>query len=161
VNKRLAIGVVIVVLGTFAVFCMIGTNYYYDVRWQAPEKLKMFQRLSEKIPPNEALLSFEDFIVNQNASKGAFYRPEIAWYLDREIVPARSLEEIQSFAETGKYPYYLIPNVEELQPLIAQLVKLYRYEYVPGVEGEMRDDKFFRAGMSPYFIFNLNSRPAK
>jgi len=161
VNKRVALGVMIVVLGLFAGFCMAGTNYYYGIRWQAPEKLKMFQRLNQKIPSDEALLSFEDFIVNQNASKGAFYRPEIAWYLDREIVQATTLEQIQSFAKTGKYPYYLIPNVRELQPLINQLVKLYNYEYVPGAEGELKNGKFFRAGMTPYFIFDLNRRPAE
>ncbi len=161
INKRLALGVMIVVLGIFAGFCIAGTNYYYDIRWQAPEKLKMFQRLNEKIPSNESLLSFEDFIVNQNASKGAFYRPEVAWYLDREIVQATTLEQVQSFAKTGKYPYYLIPNVRELQPLINQLTSLYTYEYIPGADGELKDGKFFRAGMAPYLIFDLKSRPAR
>jgi 4-amino-4-deoxy-L-arabinose transferase-like glycosyltransferase len=160
VNVRLAVGVFIVVLGLFAGFCMAGTNYYYNVRWQAPEKLRMFQRLNEKIPPDKALLSFEDLIVDQHSSKGAFYRPEIAWYLDREIVQADSLDQIESLAKTGKYPYYLIPHTAKLQPLISQLMKLYTYEYVPGVEGELRKDEFFRAGMHPYFIFDLSSRAA-
>lgn len=160
VNLRTAVAASIVVTGVFAGFCMAGTNYYYNVRWQAPEKLKMFERLNEKIPPDKALLSFEDFIVDQHSSKGAFYRPEIAWYLDREIVPARSLDEIQAYAKTGEYPYYLIPHVNELQPLISQLMKLYRYEYVPGAEGELKNGQFYRAGMNPYLIFDLNSAPA-
>jgi len=157
VNRRFAAAAVVVLVGMCAGFCMAGTNYYYDIRWQAPEKIKMFERLSQKIPPDKALLSFEDFIVDQHSSKGAFYRPEIAWVLDREIVPAHTLEQIQAYAKTGKYPYYLIPHVQELQPLINQLMKLYEYEYVPGVEGETRKGKFFRAGMYPYFIFDLNS----
>ncbi|OQA01849.1 MAG: hypothetical protein BWY69_01249 [Planctomycetes bacterium ADurb.Bin401] len=159
VNVRAAVAVFIVVTGVFAGFCIAGTNYYYNVRWQAPEKLKMFARLNEKIPPDKSLLSFEDFIVDQHSSKGAFYRPEIAWYLDREIVPARSLEEIQTYAKTGEYRYYLIPHVNELQPLISQLMKLYRYEYVPGAEGELKKGEFYRAGMNPYLIFDLNSAP--
>jgi hypothetical protein len=160
-NRRLTVATAVVVVGALAIFCMIGTNYYYNVRWQAPEKLKMFERFNEKIPSDKALLSFEDFIVNQNASKGAFYRPEIAWYLDREIVQAVTLEQIQAYAKTGKYPYYLIPNVNELRPLINQLVRLYSYEYVPGVDGELRNGNFFRAGMSPYLIFDLNSKPER
>jgi hypothetical protein len=68
----------------------------------------MFKMLNKNIPPDKALLSFESFVVNQHAAKGAFYRPEIGWYLDRPIVVARGLADIQEKAKTGKYPYYLI-----------------------------------------------------
>ena len=160
-NTRLAnIATVILVCILFA-FCAAGTNHYYGIRWQSPEKVKMFHMLKEKIPPDQALLSFEDFIVDQHPAKGAFYRPEVAWYLDREIVQARSIPEIQNYAKTGKYPYYLAPAVNELAPLINQLQKLYKFQYVHGDPGQTKEGKFYRASMPSYMIFDLNSTAAR
>jgi hypothetical protein len=121
----------------------------------------MFDTLQQKIPPDKALLSFEDFIVNQHPAKGAFYRPEIAWHLDREIVQARSIPEIQNYAKTGRYPYYLAPAVNELAPLINQLQKLYKFQYVHGDPGQTKEGKFYRASMPSYMIFDLNSTAAR
>ncbi|MHC4756438.1 MAG: hypothetical protein ACYTBP_14990, partial [Planctomycetota bacterium] len=152
-----AVALVIVIVG----FCLAGTNYYYSIKWQSPGKIKMFKMLNNKIPPTKSLLSFEDFIVNQHKSKGAFCRREIAWYLDREIVPAGNLQDIQNFAATGKYPYYLIPHIKQLMPLINQMKQRYRFEYVPGEKGERtKDNKFLKAGMVPYLIFDLNDTTA-
>jgi hypothetical protein len=109
-NKYLAIAAVLGLITLFSVYSVRGTNYYYGIRWQAPAKIKMFKKLNKDIPPDKALLSFESFVVDQHAAKGAFYRPEIGWYLDRDIVVARSVADIQEKAETGKYPYYLIPK---------------------------------------------------
>jgi len=56
------------------------------------------------------------------------------------------------------YPYYLIPQVEQLMPLIGQLNPRYKYQYVPGNQSETtKDGKFLTAGMPSYFIFDLNS----
>jgi len=161
VNRRAAGVVVVLLVGTMFVYCMKGLNYYYSIRWQAPSKIKMFKELHNKIPPDKALLSFESFMINQNPVKGPHYRPEIAWYLDREITQARTLEEIRKYAASGRYPFYLIPSVKELSPLINQLSRLYKYEYVPGEAGETtKDGEFLKARMMPYMIFDLTS-PAK
>lgn len=159
INRQLATAVAITLVAVCAGFCMAGTNYYYGIRWQPLAKINMFEMLNNKIPPDKALLSFEHFIVNQHPAKGAFYRPEIAWYLDRDIVQARTFEEIKRYAATGKYPYYLVPNVAELQPLIKRLQNQYRLEaYIPQEPGETKNGKFYRAGMMPYIIFNLTRK---
>jgi hypothetical protein len=141
------------------VSCIIGTHFYYAIRWQPEAKIKMFQMLNSRIPPDKALLSFEDFIVNQHESKGGFIRPEIAWYLDRDIVQATTFQQVQEFAKTGKYPYYLVPYIPNLAELINQLKQLYKYEYVPGDPGETtKDGKFLKASMFSYMIFDLTSK---
>jgi len=165
INFKLAVVTILLLLGLFTGFCITGTNYYYAIRWQAPSKIRMFKMLNQKIPPDKDLLSFEDFIVNQHKSKGAFYRPEIAWYLDRDIVPARTLIEIEEYAKEGKCPYYLMPLAHynakvsaHLTQLSNQLRKRYQYEYIAGELGEKtKDGKFLKAGMVPYMIFDLTS----
>ena len=143
----------------FLISCIIGTNYYFDIRWQNPAKINMFKMLNKLIPPDKELLSFEDFIVNQHEAKGGFIRPEIAWYLDREITPARNIEEINRYASTDRYPCYLIPAVNELSGLINQLKQHYQYEYISGAPGETtKSGEFLKAGMLPYFIFDLTSK---
>ncbi|MHC4637841.1 MAG: ArnT family glycosyltransferase [Planctomycetota bacterium] len=108
IHQYAAYTAVTLLLAACAVFCWIGSNFYYAVRWQQPAKIEMFKMLNENIPPDKALLSFEKFTVFQNEVKGEFYRPEIAWYLDREIVQAKSFEEVKQKAATGKFPYYLV-----------------------------------------------------
>ena len=169
INRHLAVAGMAALVAVFVGFCIAGTNYYYGIRWQSPAKIKMFKMLNQKIPPDQYLLSFDPFIVNQHKSKGGFYRPEIAWYLDREIVPARvikdriimvaeTLKDIEQKAKTGKYPYYLIPRTEGLMPLINQLTERYKYQYIPGDPGETKNGKFYRAGMMSYMIFDLSSK---
>jgi hypothetical protein len=162
INIRLAVSAAAVVLGIFAGYCIAGTNYYYDIRWQPEEKVEMFKMLNQRIPADKYLLSFEPLTVDQNKSKGAFYRPEVAWYLDREITPAQTFEEVEKYAATGNYPYYLIPNIPQLRPLINQLMQKYDYEYIPPVQGKQTaSGEFLRAGMYPYFIFDLSGKKGK
>ena len=160
VNRWASYAAILAVAAVVAVYCASGLNYYYSIRWQPAEKIKMFKDLNARIAPDKSLLSFyDDFTVNQNAAKGSHYRPEIAWYLDRPIQKVMSLDEIEKFAKTGNYPCFLIPNVKELAPLINVLSKQYKYEDIPGVEGETtKDGKFLKAGMYPYRIVDLNSR---
>lgn len=159
-HRYLAVGGTVVLLGLFFVSCMIGTNYYYSIRWQTPEKIRMFEMLNSRITPDKALLSFEPHIIDQKPGvKQASYRPEIAWYLDRDIVVARTLAEIEQQAKTGKFPYYLIPQAKQLRPLISRLTQRYTYQYVPGSAGERtKDDRFLKVGMMPYMIFDLHSK---
>ncbi|MFC1675663.1 ArnT family glycosyltransferase [Planctomycetota bacterium] len=160
-HRQLAVIVTVALVGVFVAFCVIGTNHYFYVRWQPVEKINMFKKLNAMIPADKQLLSFEDFIVNQHSSKGGFIRPEIAWYLDREIVMARKIEDIERQAATGEYPYYLIPRVETLAPLINQLVQKYKVaDFISGVNGEQsKDGKFLRAGMVSYIVFDLQRKP--
>lgn len=155
-NKHIAAAGQLTFAVIFLISCIIGTNYYYAVRWQPEAKIELFKKLNQQIPPDKALLSFEDFIVNQNEAKGGFIRPEIAWYLDRDITPARSIDKIKQYASTGRYPYYLIPAINDLSPLINQLKQDYQYEYVAGIASVYtKSGKFLKAGMYPYMIFNL------
>jgi len=158
-NRRLADTITVLLMAAIFVSCTAGLNYYYNIRWQPPAKIEMFKNLNQKIPPNKMLLSYEDFKVNQHKVKGTHYRPEIAWYLDREIIAAQTIEDIRSKAKTGKYPYYLVPMTNYTLPLINQLAKQYRYENVPGQQSTMtKDGKYLKAGMFSYYIFDLYSR---
>jgi hypothetical protein len=157
-NKKVTIAVMVVTAGLFLSYLVAGTNYYYAIRWQPEAKIKMFQMLNRSIPPDKALLSFEDLIVNQHESKGGFIRPEIAWYLDRDIVQATTFQQVQEFTKTGRYPYYLVPAHPNFAELINQLKQVYKYEYVAGDPGEQtKDGKFLKAGMMPYMIFDLQT----
>lgn len=167
-RQWLAVAGAVVLVGIFFIYCEIGTNYYYAVRWQAPEKVRMFEMLKQNIPPDKALLSFEDFVVDQkHGVKAASYRPEIAWYLDRDIEVAQSLKDIEQKAKSGRFPYYLMPETYSDKRVAAHLANLSRelrqryriITYIPYVPGERtKDGKFLRAGMMPYMIFDLQSK---
>ncbi len=118
--------VLVILLGAS---CFYGLSYYFEIHWENPKRMEMFEYLNKKIPPDKALLSLEPLTIDQFPGvKAASYRPEIAWYLDREIVcndnfieikPPNSavinipkfLADIDQKAKTGKYPFYLIPGV--------------------------------------------------
>jgi len=93
-DLRLAYGGAGAALAVSVVFCAVGVNDYFVRRWQTPHKIAMLKMLNRTIPPNQALLSFEPFMTDQHSAKGAFYRPEIAWYLDREILQPATIEEV-------------------------------------------------------------------
>jgi len=166
INRWAANVGVVLVVGIIFISCMTGLDYYYNIRWQSPNKIKMFKDLNRMIPPDKALLSFEHFIVNQHSVKGPHYRPEIAWCLDREIVVARTPADIEKMAKTDRFPYYLMPGMHRDSRAAAYLPKLRnelekRYKmvtYVPGDPGQAaKDGKPLRAWMPSYFIFDLNS----
>lgn len=165
INKRCYIAAIILIAGLFTAFSVVGTNHYYAIRWQPDAKINMLKMLNSRIPADKYLLSFDPFIVDQHESKGAFYRPEIAWYLDREIIHAVKLDEITEAAKTRKYSFYLMPlSVGDpqadayLNNLSRQLQQLYKYEYIPGVSGEMdKRGRFRKAGMSSYILFDLQN----
>jgi hypothetical protein len=165
INEKCSIAAIALIAGIFVVFSVAGSNHYYAIRWQPDAKIQMLKMLNSRIPPDKYLLSFDPFVVNQHESKGAFYRPEIAWYLDREIVPAVKLDEITEAAKTSKYSFYLMPlsvgNPQTdayLNNLSRQLQSVYKYEYIPGVPGQAdKDGKFLKAGMSSYVLFDLQN----
>jgi len=146
----------VVLILIITVSCIRGLNHYHSISHFSPAKVKLFTMLNKRIPPDKALLSpifpFEGFIANQHKTKGAFYRPEVAWYLDREIVQAITFEEIQEKAKTGRFPCYLIPDIPQLNPLMNQLQKRYRSERIPADPGGPGKSR-----MLPYRIFDLRS----
>jgi len=150
----------VVLVVVITVSCAKGLNYYHSIRHFSPEKVKLFKMLNELIPPDKMLLSFDPFIVNQHKAKGAHYRPEVAWYLDRETVQAATLAEIKKRAQTGRFPYYLMPRTYYDRETSVYLAKLsnelqqrYKMTYIPPDPGGLG-----RASMPPYLIFDLSSK---
>jgi hypothetical protein len=132
IDHRLGKGAIAVILIVIIGFCNQGLAAYRAVRWQSPRTIELFKKLNRQIPPDKGLLTFKDFMIQQSKAKAPFYRPEYAWYLDREMVVvnawrydlrwARSAEiedlvgktvrQIRMRTETGRFPYYFIPARE-------------------------------------------------
>lgn len=130
------------------VFCTMGLSKYHSVESYAPEKVSMFEELSRKMQPSQKLLSHESYTIMNNPAKGAHYRPEVAWHLNREILVVRDLQSIKKYASTGEYPYYLIGDASA--PVFRELRARYPYQYIQG-----RKYRPGKAGMSSYHIFDL------
>lgn len=132
-SRRWAQAGVLVAVGAIFVSTILGTNYYYGQRYYYPERLKMFESLREEIPTDQALLSFESYLFDQKPGvKQASYRPEVAWHLNRQIVVARTLDEIETQASTGRFPYYLMPvehRKEEVSRYLAWLSQQMKARY--------------------------------
>ena len=127
---RLIVAILVIVV---VIYCNQGLAAYRAVRWQAPHTINLFKRLNREIPPDKALLTFKNFMIRQSKAKAPFYRPEYAWYLDREMVVAnawyhnphwaesapivyivdKTVDEIQKQAKTGRFHYYFVPEREE------------------------------------------------
>ena len=55
---------------------------------------------------------------------------------NKKYVECEKHKNITKYAENGLYPYYLVPNVPQLQPLIKQLQAKYKLEtYIAGDPG--------------------------
>lgn len=157
VFAKIATAVIVLII---TISCAAGRDYYNSITHFSPEKVKLFTMLNELIPPDKMLLSFETLKVEQHEAKGAHYRPEIAWYLDREVVQAATVSEVQNYAQTGKFPYYLMPSTyysretaDHLNKLNVELQKRYKVRYVPPDRGGPN-----QAPMLPYLVFDLNSQ---
>ena len=173
----LAIVVVVALLGWKSVQ---GANYYYSFVWVAPQKLAMWKELNYLTPPDKELATFDreldSLVVTQSASKGAVYRGEPAWYIDRMIVDANTPRQIEALAASGKATVYLLPvpgslgygkygqedGLELLKKHMAVLRYLLAnypvvtYAYSEGVPStEDPDTGAPKFGMRPYLIFDL------
>ena len=239
VHRHVAVGAVVVVTAILALFCLEGTNYYFGIRWQHPDRIKLWEDLNAAIPPDKFLLTYDaemdNLIVTQSQAKGPVMRGEPAWYIDRQIVesPERDsrvatyrrlsqaymsyvgrvrqvvagyregrmdmevakarreqverafrtdiqrifqddlpalLAQIEQKRKTGRYPCYLVPG-ELYHPQLGPALALYlhglnaelraRYPVLieaPGRKGERKDGKFYRAGMRPYFVYDLTRK---
>lgn len=176
-GRRAAIAAAGLLVAGLLAGCLYGTSYYYGIRWQRPEMVEMFTRLRAMVPPDRALLSFEDYVFDQFPGvKARSMRPEFAWYLDREIRRSRDLEEIDRLARSGEAAYYLIPAAHprlevarELARLVPPLRARYRTvfsypeqpaekRHLPWLPREPRTLRPYREGMLPHLLFDLRER---
>ncbi len=94
---------------------------------------------------------------DQHKYKAASTQCEIAWYLDRQIRQATTLQDVLEKAKTGKYPYYLIPYVPQTAPIIQELRNKFESEFIQGQARISNKYGFtYKGGMMSYFLFNLN-----
>ena len=81
------VGTVVVLLAIVA--CVRGANYYYDIRWQHGDRIRLWKHLNQLVPPDKPLLTFDpvmdNIITEQSEAKGVTMRAEPAWYIDRRI----------------------------------------------------------------------------
>ncbi len=89
VGKPLAMVVIGVVVAVLAVPCVQGANHYFDIRWQHDDRIALWKKLNELIPPDKALWVFDPdldgVVVTQSEAKGEVIRAEPAWYIDRPV----------------------------------------------------------------------------
>ena len=131
INPWLGRSWIAIILFVIILFSNQGLVAYRAIRDQSPRTIELFKKLNGQIPPDKALLTFKDFIIQQSDAKVPFYRPEYAWYLDREMIVANvwqfnsyrpisarvvdivsaTVKEIQKQARTGRFPIYFIPDV--------------------------------------------------
>ncbi|MCK5271080.1 MAG: hypothetical protein KAJ52_00835 [Sedimentisphaerales bacterium] len=113
IHRRAAAAGIIAGVIIIAVFCTRGLAAYRQIRWQSPRTIELFRELNRQIPPEKALLTFKDFVIKQHPAKGSFYRPEYAWYLDRDMIVAQTIPEIEQKAQTGRFTRYFIPDADQ------------------------------------------------
>jgi len=160
-----------------------GANYYYGIVWNCPEKIAMWKELNRLIPSDKELATFDreldSLVVTQGAAKGAVYRGEPAWYIDRVMVDANTPEQVEALVKSGKAPVYLMPwlglpsnrSYEQEGGMVQKYVQTLRYlagrypviDKYPGVNPVPDPDRprsTLKFGMRAYLIFDLR-RPGQ
>ena len=98
IDKRLAVVAAVLLTVLVVVPCVKGQNYYYGMRWQHPDRIRLWKALNKRIPTDKALLTFDpeldNLIVTQHKAKGPVIRGEPAWYIDRRIERVPSKETL-------------------------------------------------------------------
>jgi 4-amino-4-deoxy-L-arabinose transferase-like glycosyltransferase len=183
VHRRLGRLIAVVLILVVAGFCNQGLASYRAIRWQSTRTISLFKELNRRIPPDRALLTFKDFMIQQNKGEVAAYRGEYAWYLDREMIVANAwrynyywmtwmrsarigevvketVREVQGHAETGCFSYYLIPACEEYRhdPLSRERLTsgvLIGMDAAPIAEQVQQDASSGTLGMAPAGIASL------
>jgi len=128
-NRRLSEIAAFVMLATIVGFSAHGLNAYHGIRHRSPVEIGIFKDLGERIEPDKALLSYHSYLIKNTPYQAAHYRPEIAWYLDREIRAATTVDQVKSNATSGRFPYYLVPAGI---PVARILMRDYSYEFFQG-----------------------------
>ncbi len=183
VHRAVAVAVMAGVVVLCAWASVEGANYYYSIVWQTPQKIAMWKELNTLIPSDKELATFDreldSLVVTQGQAKGAVYRSEPAWYIDRVMVDANTTEQVEALAKNGKAPVYLMPwpgslnygvygqaggmalykkHVETLRYLAGRYPVISQYPGVDSMPDPDRPGKTLKFGMRPYVIFDL-TRP--
>ena len=159
-----------------------GANHYYSIIWQTPEKIAMWKELNRLIPSDKELATFDremdNLVVTQGAAKGAVYRGEPAWYIDRVMVDANTPQQVEALRTSKKAPVYLMPwpdprslnygmygqeggmalykkHVETLRYLAGRYPVISHYPGVDSVPDPERPRSILKFGMREYLIFDL------
>ncbi len=155
-NKTVSHIATCVLIIVAAILCGKGLEHYHGIRHFSSARANMYSDLQKQLTPDQTLLSFETLVVEQHKVKGSFYRPEVAWYLDRHVKQVTTFQDVVKLAETGKYPRYIMPAAyynqqmsNHLRTLGKQLSQLYKFKYVATVKNE--------PGL-PYLVFDLTNK---
>jgi hypothetical protein len=182
VGRYVAVLVQAVLIVACAWACVVGAGYYYRIKWNPPQKIAMWRQLNRLVSPDRALMTFDaeldHLIVTEHKAKGAVYRGEPAWYIDRPIANAYTPQQIEKLRATGKFPCYLMPYVRSLpygrygreggrkvyelhRQAANYLARTYpiikTYPYLKPVLDEKKEE-VIGFGMRPYAVFDL-TRP--
>ena len=133
----------------------MGLDNDLGISQQSPTMIEIWKALNRNIPPNEALLSYRSLLIQNNPAKGSHYRPEVAWYLDRETVPATTLPDIARLASSGRFRYYLVDMSPQTIGVYDELMTKYRYEYFKGHPVQREPE---RVPMNDQLVFDLRTR---
>jgi tetratricopeptide (TPR) repeat protein len=129
-GAALANAATLIVLAVVCGFAARGINNYYAVRNWSTAEVDLFKHLNSEMAPDETLLTYQSYLMVENPHKLSYFRPEVAWYLDRDMAVATTLEDIERRAATKKYPYYLVPQDLAPPALIEQLKARYAWGIV-------------------------------
>lgn len=136
VSKWFGRFVIVTVFVPLLCYCNMGLVSYRDQVWHSQKTINMFKKLNKKIPADQALLTFKNFVIKQSEGKIAHYLPEYAWYIDRDMVVAdawqdkdskarnvqivdtvsATVKEIKKQVRTGRFSYYYIPERDSILP---------------------------------------------
>jgi hypothetical protein len=155
-GERLANVAMAAILAVIVGYCAAGLDSYYERRWRSSIEIDLMKRLNKETPPDHGLLTYRQYVIQDHPNKIAHYRPELAWYLDRPMVVARTLEEIERQEATGKFTYYLAEVPLTPQPLIDQLTARYAHEFIKGVA--YQPEPLDIAGLNDQMLFDLRAR---
>jgi tetratricopeptide (TPR) repeat protein len=147
--------VTLALIAVIYAFAVRGLDDYYAIRHRTPIEIEMFKQLHTEMTPDQTLLTYQSYYMPQFAGKLVHLRPEVAWYLDRNMEASQSFEDVQQKAATGHYPFYLVDVSQAPQQLVDQLKARYPYRFIQG--SSFHQKPHLVAGISDQLIFELRS----
>jgi len=139
VGKVFAALVVAIVLAAASVSCVLGANYYYDIRWQHADRIALWKELNHLIPADKSLMTFDaamdNLTVTQSESKGEVMRAEPAYYIDRPLIQVPSKQQA-----AVTYPALAAAYARYVQTMNA-LIYAYEHGAVPDEVAKARQQR--------------------
>ena len=143
------------VIAVICAFAIRGLDDYYGIRHRTPTEAEMFKQLNRDMAPDQTLLTYQSYYMPQFAGKLVHLRPEVAWYLDRNMEVSTSLEDVEQKSANPHYPFYLVDVGSAPEQLIEQLKARYPYRFIQG--SPFREKPHLVAGIGDQLIFDLRS----